>query len=214
LADFNLISGGDFYFFLGAALAVLLTPGPAVLFIVGISLDRGPWAGILSVLGINAGFLVQLALTVTGLTMVLKNAPGALGAITLLGAAYLIYLGIERLRQPAIVEIPHEDKRKHLKKIFLDAAIVSLLNPKSALFLIAFLPQFISPAAGPEWLQLTILGLIFTLIGFFTDSAYAIAAGAVKKFIAHKQSFRAVQKYVAGGIFIILGVLLAALEIF
>lgn len=214
MSDWLHISQGDFVFFLAASLAVLLTPGPAILYIVGVSLDRGPWGGVLSVLGINTGFLFQLALATAGLTFVFTRFPGAVSVITLMGAAYLIYLGISRLRQPAVFEVSHEDRKKALARIYREAAVVSFLNPKSALFLIAFLPQFINPEAGSEWLQFLVLGGIFTAIGFFTDSIYAVATGFAQKLLARKKAFKILQKYVSGGIFILLGVLLAGFELF
>ena len=100
------IAGHDLALFLGASIAMLLTPGPAVLYVTGIALDRGTRAGLISVLAVNIGGLTQLALTIAGLTLLLKGIPGALKLITLLGAGYLIYLGIDRLRKPAIYSIP------------------------------------------------------------------------------------------------------------
>lgn len=214
MADLIPIAGHDLALFLGASVAMLLTPGPAVLYVTGIALDRGTRAGLLSVLGVNIGGLAQLVLTVTGLTLVLKGIPGALKVITLLGAAYLIYLGIDRLRKPALYDIPHEDRRKALAKIFVDGVVVSLLNPKSALFMIAFLPQFITPGAGAEWLQLITLGVMFAALALVTDSGYVLAAGAVRKLVQHRTTFKALQKYFGGGIFILLGILLAASELF
>ena len=186
------------------------------MFIVGVSLDRGVLGGIVASLGITLASLVQLAGATLGITILLEATPGAFSAITYLGAGYLIYLGIRRLRQKpqkTLGEIPHESLQTPYLKLFTQGFVVNLMNPKGWLFLAAFIPQFINPGAGSPSVQMAILGLIFVITGTVTDAVYAFAAGSVRKLFSHRKAFNAVQTYLSGGIFIALGVMLIVMDL-
>ena len=132
-----------FGFFLVAALALLLVPGPAVLYIVARSMDQGRAAGLVSVLGVSLGSFVHVAFAAVGLSAILASSAAAFGVVKWLGVAYLVWLGLQRLlaRDEEDVQLVIEPKR--LPRIFSQGVIVNLLNPKVALFFLAFLPQFV-----------------------------------------------------------------------
>ncbi len=130
--------------FMIAALVLLLTPGPAVLYIVTRSIDQGRRAGLVSVLGVHVGTLAHIFAAAAGLSALLAASATAFGVVKYLGAAYLIYVGVRRLldRTRMIAATPGEPKR--LRRAFLDGVIINVLNPKTALFFLAFLPQFVN----------------------------------------------------------------------
>lgn len=207
------IEASRLYLFLGASLAVLLTPGMAVLYIVGNSLDRGPLAGIVSSLGISLGGIFQVIGAALGITLLLKASTLAPVVITYLGAGYFIYLGIKRLKEPPATELSHLAQKTPYAKIFVQGMIVNLLNPKGWLFLLAFLPQFIIPTQGSIPVQMVLFGGLFIVLGIMTDTLYAFAAGAVRKIMKTSKGFMVALKYFGGGIFILLGILLVIMDL-
>jgi threonine/homoserine/homoserine lactone efflux protein len=189
--------------FTGAALALIVVPGPAVLYIVATSIDQGRRAGLVSAAGILAGGTVHIAAATIGLSSLLVSSATAFEAVKLVGAAYLVYLGARRLLTRVAVE-PVERERRPLGAIFRRGVVVNVLNPKTALFFLAFLPQFVDPDRGAAWLQIAIFGATFVVLAWLSDSLYALAAGTA----AHRlrgPAFRAVQRWVSGSIFVALG---------
>lgn len=197
--------------FMVAALALLVTPGPAVLYIVARSIDQGRWAGIVSMLGIHVGTLFHVAAAAFGLSALLMSSALAFNVVKYLGAAYLIYLGVrkllvrEELHQPEVIE------NRKLSRIFYQGVVVNLLNPKTALFFFAFLPQFVNPSRGVVAGQILFLGFIFVVLGIFSDGAYAVLAGTVGHWLRGNLRFLRAQRYFAGSMYIGLG-LTAALS--
>jgi threonine/homoserine/homoserine lactone efflux protein len=197
--------------FAGAALALLLMPGPAVLYIIARSVDQGRLAGVVSALGLEIGTLVHVGAATLGLSALLASSALAFTVVKLLGAVYLIYLGVRRLLEkdsdlPA-AEAPVE--RQPLGAIFRQGVVVNLLNPKLALFFLAFLPQFVAPAGWPVWRQILVLGLLFGGMALVTDSAYALLAGTVGGWLKQSRAVQSGQKYVTGGIYLALGLVAA-----
>lgn len=191
--------------FSGAALALLLTPGPAVLYIVTRSVDQGRPAGLASVLGVELGNLVHVLAAAAGLSAILLSSALAFDLVKYLGAAYLVYLGIRTLLTPVnTANVTAE--RKPLSRIFRQAVVVAVLNPKTALFFFAFLPQFVDPARGAVGAQILFLGGVFVLLGTFTDGGYALAAGTAGAWLRGNPWFSRFQRYVAGTIYIALGI--------
>ncbi|HEY3182085.1 MAG TPA: LysE family translocator [Gaiellaceae bacterium] len=189
--------------FTGAALALIVVPGPAVLYIVATSIDQGRRAGLVSAAGILTGGTVHIAAATIGLSSLLVSSATAFEAVKLVGAAYLVYLGARRLLTRVAVE-PVERERRPLGAIFRRGVVVNVLNPKTALFFLAFLPQFVDPDRGAAWLQIAIFGVTFVGLAWLSDSVYALAAGTA----AHRlrgRAFRAVQRWVSGSIFVALG---------
>ncbi|MEM6281519.1 MAG: LysE family translocator [Chloroflexota bacterium] len=196
-----------------ASLALVVIPGPAVLYIVARSLNQGRMAGIVSVLGISVGAFVHVCAAALGLSAILMSSAVAFTVVKYLGAAYLIYLGIRTLLAPnnSVTDDATEiDTRTHWR-VFREGAVVNILNPKTALFFFAFLPQFVNPTGSSIATQIIVLGLIFVVIALVSDSVYAVAAGTLGGWLRRSRRFWDIQKYVAGGTYIVLGVATAAL---
>jgi threonine/homoserine/homoserine lactone efflux protein len=192
--------------FVPAALALLVVPGPAVLYIVTRSIDQGRTAGIVSVAGIHVGSLVHVAAAAFGLSAILASSALAFGVVKYAGAAYLIVLGIQKLRakdrDDAILE---QGPPRSLRRIFWQGAVVNVLNPKTALFFLALLPQFVDVDRGAVWLQMLALGMTFILLGLCSDGTYALLAARAGGWLRSSVRFRKAQRYVSGGVYLSLG---------
>jgi threonine/homoserine/homoserine lactone efflux protein len=192
--------------FVSAALLLLVIPGPAVFYIVGRSIGHGPSAGLVSAFGISIGTLVHTAAAAVGLSALLMSSALAFSAVKYLGAAYLVYLGIQKIRRDEPFELSGDADRLKLSRIFAQGIVVNILNPKSALFFFAFLPQFVDPARGPVAPQIIFLGFLFALLGLASDSAWALTAGTVARLFRRNPRAMRNQRYVSGGMLISLGV--------
>jgi threonine/homoserine/homoserine lactone efflux protein len=192
--------------FLAAALVLLLTPGPAVLYIVARSLDQGRLAGLVSVLSIEVGNSVHVLAAAVGLSALLLSSALAFSIVKYLGAAYLIYLGLRRLMAGDAVQPTAGLQRQSLRRIFRQGVIVAVLNPKTALFFLAFLPQFVDPSTGTATAQLLMLGCLFVLMAIVTDSLYALLAGTAGHWLKASRSFGRGERYVVASVYIGLGV--------
>ena len=192
--------------FTAAALALLVVPGPAVLYIIARGIDQGRLAGLASAAGIAVGSLVHVMAAALGLSALLASSALAFSAVKYLGAAYLIYIGVRTLLtrpDPAVLDEP---RRRSTPELFRQGVIVQMLNPKMALFFLAFLPQFIDPARGSVTTQTLVLGGLLMLMGFCTDSLYALVSGSAGDWLKRQPAFASAQRYVAGTVFIGLGV--------
>jgi threonine/homoserine/homoserine lactone efflux protein len=191
--------------FAAAALALAVVPGPAVLYIVARSVDQGRFAGLVSALGIGMGSLVHVTAATIGLSSLLASSATAFTVVKYAGAAYLILLGIHRLlTREEVVEAATRPPRA-LRKIFRDGVIVNVLNPKTALFFLAFLPQFVDPDQGAATLQILVLGLIFTVIALSSDSLWALAAGTLGGWLRRSRWYLGVKRWVTGTVLVVLG---------
>ena len=198
-----------FVLFLAAALALLLVPGPSVLYIVARSVDQGRTAGLVSMLGVEAGALVHVAFAAAGLSAILASSAAAFGVVKWLGAAYLIWLGIKRLFARDEDDVPVVVERERLSRVISQGVVVNVLNPKTALFFLAFLPQFVNPSGGAAWAQVMVLGATFVALAVCTDGLYALLGSTAGGWLRHKSeraSFRRGQRYVSGGVYLALGV--------
>ncbi len=192
--------------FVVAALVLLLTPGPAVLYIVARSIDQGRRAGLVSMLGVHAGTLVHIAAAAAGLSALLAASATAFSAVKYLGAAYLVYLGVRRILEPAAVEGAGSLRERRLRRAFLDGVVVNVLNPKTALFFLAFLPQFVDVTHGRVGTQILVLGGIFVALGLITDGGFAVTAGTAAQWLRGHPKFLASERWISGGMYIGLGV--------
>jgi threonine/homoserine/homoserine lactone efflux protein len=190
--------------FVGAALLLLVVPGPSVLYIVTQSVSHGRRAGIASVAGITTGTLVHIAAAVVGLSALLASSALAFDVVKYLGAAYLIAVGIRRLLGLEALHQPRLRSR-NLGRLYRQGIVVNVLNPKTALFFLAFLPQFVEPTRGAAWLQILALGLLFATLGFLSDGTWALVAGTLGERLRRSRRFPAVQRYVSGSVFVGLG---------
>ncbi|PFG18829.1 LysE family translocator [Serinibacter salmoneus] len=170
--------------FVLASVVLILIPGPSVLFIVGRSIAYGRRAGVLSVLGNALGALPAILAVAFGVGAVVAASVTALTAVKLVGAAYLIWLGIQAIRHRD-AHLPGATRTPATSAALLrQAFVVGVTNPKTIAFFVAVLPQFVDPAAGPVWAQLLVLGLIFQAIGVVCDGAWALAAGTARTWFA------------------------------
>ncbi len=192
--------------FVVASLVLLLTPGPAVLYIVARSVQQGRAAGLVSVLGIHLGTIVHIVAASVGLSALLVSSALAFEIVKYLGAAYLIWMGVRTLMardpdpaSPGVAAAP-------LARVFRDGFVVNLFNPKTAIFFLSFLPQFVDPARGAVHAQILVLGLTFMALGMLSDGMFALAAGAAGDFLRTSRRFLRLQRWFAGCAFIGLGV--------
>jgi len=200
-------SHAQLMFFVTAAAILLAIPGPAVLYIVGRSVGHGRNAGLVSALGIGVGTLVHTAAAAVGLSALLVSSAMAFSVVKYLGAAYLVFLGIQRLRSTdSLAAAADSDvSRTSLSRIFGQGIVVNVLNPKTALFFFAFLPQFIDPARGHIGTQIASLGVLFACMGTTSDSLWAVCSGSVAGWLRGNPSWMRSERYVSGGILISLG---------
>jgi len=203
--------GSSLGLFAVAALVLLLTPGPAVLYIVTRSIDQGWRAGLVSVLGVHVGTLAHIFAAAAGLSALLAASATAFGVVKYLGAVYLIYIGVRRLRDRESRMIREGGAPTRLRRAFVDGVVVNVLNPKTGLFFLAFLPQFVTEARGHVGEQIVALGVVFVLLGAVTDSLYALTAGSAARWLRGQPRFLAGERWVTGGLYISLG-LAAALS--
>jgi threonine/homoserine/homoserine lactone efflux protein len=198
------------FLFSAAAMALIVVPGPAVLYIVAQSLDRGRLAGFVSALGVAVGGLVHVTAAAIGLSSLLVSSATAFNVVKYAGAAYLIGLGLwTLLRRPDEPSVEVRKERR-LSRRFWQGVVVNVLNPKTALFFFAFLPQFVDPDGGSAAVQIGVLGLLFVALAVASDSMWALAAGTASERLRGNRRFLAVQRYVSGSVFVGLGALTAA----
>ncbi len=197
-----------FAIFAIAALALLVVPGPSVLYIVARSVEGGRSAGLISMLGVQAGALVHILFAAVGLSAILASSAAAFAVVKWLGVAYLVYLGISRFLAHDEGEITVTVQRESLSRVFSQGVVVNVLNPKTALFFLAFLPQFVDPALGAAWVQIIALGLTFIAIAILSDGLYALLSGTAADWLRRTNEssrFRRGQRYLSGGIYLALG---------
>jgi len=200
--------------FLVAALALNLTPGPDMLYVLANGIGRGGRGGALAALGISAGCIVHAVAAVAGLTALAATVPAALTAIKLVGAAYLIWLGIDAWRHPPVLDAgaaarPAGDGFR----IFRQGFVTNALNPKVALFFLAFLPQFVSANGWAAPLQILALGALFIVQGTVVLLAVALAAGALRRTLVRRPRIAGWIGRISGSLMIGLGVRLAIGEL-
>jgi threonine/homoserine/homoserine lactone efflux protein len=192
--------------FLLAALILLLTPGPAVLYIIARSMDQGRLAGFVSVLSIEVGNSFHVLAATLGLSALLVSSALAFTIVKYLGAAYLVYLGLRRLFTREQTHEIASFQPQSLKRIFSQGVLVAILNPKTALFFLAFLPQFVDPSSGSVTAQLLTLGGLFVMMAIVTDGMYALLASTAGGWLKRNRSFLRAERYVVGSVYIGLGV--------
>ncbi|KAA3648087.1 MAG: LysE family translocator [Chloroflexi bacterium] len=198
------------YLFIIAAATLVIIPGPAVLYIVARGINHGRVGGIVSVLGIESGAFFHVAAASLGLSAILTSSALAFSVVKYLGAAYLIYLGIRSFLAKDEFEVEDgEDTSGSLREIYTQGVIVNALNPKTALFFLAFLPQFVNTQRGDIPLQFLLLGLLFVLVATISDGLYALLSGTLGGWLKQNLQILRAQKYFAGSVYIALGLVTA-----
>jgi threonine/homoserine/homoserine lactone efflux protein len=200
-----LISPSSLLLFIAGALILLLTPGPAILYIVSRGLAHGRSAALVSVLGVVAGAMIHVLIAMVGLSAILASSVLAFQCVKYVGAAYLIYLGIRTLRSSDTPLLEAANGDKNLWRIFSQGLLVNLLNPKTALFFLAFLPQFVNPGRGHATFQICQLGILFALMSLITDSGWAVLASTIGARFRESLRFQRAQRSISGGVLIAMG---------
>ena len=192
--------------FIATALALLAIPGPAVLYVVSRSIDQGRRAGLASVLGITSGTVVHVTLATVGLSSLVLASKIAFDAVRYVGAAYLVFLGVRRLLTRQAEEDPASRAPRSARDLYTQGLIVNLLNPKTIVFIFAFIPQFVDVSAPHVGRQIFVLGLTFATLGLITDSLYALAAGTVADRLRGSRGMAKFERWFGGSILVGLGV--------
>jgi threonine/homoserine/homoserine lactone efflux protein len=187
------------------SIALLLIPGPAVLYVVTQSAEQGRSAGLASVAGIHVGTFVHIVAAAVGLSAVILASAVAFSVVKFVGAAYLVYLGVRKLLERDAKD-ETEPRRAPLRRVFARGAVVNVLNPKTALFFLAFLPQFVDTDRGAVWSQVVTLGVVFVALGIVSDSVYALAGDAVGSLLRRRAT---AMRRISGTIYIGLGAVAA-----
>jgi threonine/homoserine/homoserine lactone efflux protein len=199
-------TGSTIALFLLAATALAVVPGPAVAYIVTQSIDQGRRAGLVSAFGVASGGLVHVAAATVGLSALIASSATAFTVVKLVGAAYLIVVGIRRILAGDTEETEPRALRAPLRRIYRQGVIVNVLNPKTALFFLAFLPQFVDPDRGAVWPQVAVLGVIFVSVAVLSDMTYALVSDAIAGRIRRTGTGAKVRRWLTGGVFVALGV--------
>lgn len=192
--------------FILASAVLLITPGPAVLYIIARSMDQGRRAGLVSVAAIEVGNFMHVIAATLGLSALLLSSALAFSIVKYLGAAYLVYLGLRKIFRREAVPAGGNGHPQSLRRTFSQGVLVAALNPKTALFFVAFLPQFVDPSQGAVAWQMVVLGCIFVLLAVISDSMYALLAGTVGRWLRGARSALRAERYVVGSVYIGLGV--------
>jgi threonine/homoserine/homoserine lactone efflux protein len=188
-----------------AATALIVIPGPAVLYIVAQSVGQGRRAGVVSALGVASGGLVHATGAAIGLSGLLLSSATLFNVVKYVGAAYLIYLGIRRLTGHDASVLTAPTRVRSRRAMYRDGAIVNILNPKTALFFYAFLPQFLDPGRGSVVLQSLFLGGVFVTIALVSDCLWGLAAGSAAGWLRERPKAIVAERWLTGGVFLGLG---------
>jgi threonine/homoserine/homoserine lactone efflux protein len=191
--------------FFVATLALLVVPGPAVLYIVARGIDQGRLAGLASAVGIATGSFFHVVAAALGLSAILASSAVAFSVAKYMGATYLIYLGVRTLLTRPDGAAPIDRRPRTVRELFTQGIVVQILNPKIALFFLAFLPQFVDPRRGSVAIQTLFFGGMLMVMGLGTDSLYALVSGSAGDWLKRQPAFASAQRYVTGTVFIGLG---------
>ncbi|POF29604.1 LysE family translocator [Roseibium marinum] len=193
-------------------LGFVFIPGPATLLTVARATSSGAKVGIATGAGIAAGDVVHTVMAIAGVSAIIATSAVLFSIIKYAGAAYLIYLGIRAILEKAPLDLTRGRQPITAGKAFHQAVIAEVLNPKTALFFLAFLPQFVKPENGSVVLQLSVLGAVFVLLGLLSTMIFALGAGSLGTFLRRHPAVLKWQGKVVGGIYCALGVRLALQE--
>jgi threonine/homoserine/homoserine lactone efflux protein len=199
------ITPSSLLLFVTGAAILLIIPGPAVMYVVSRSIGHGRTGGLLSVMGIVVGTLCHVLAATLGLSALLASSVVAFQFVKYLGAVYLIYLGIRTFRRGDVPFVESATGERRLAHLFGQGVLVNILNPKTALFFLAFLPQFVDPARGHATLQILQLGVLFALMGWCSDSVWAVLVGTLGEHFRRSVRLRRAQRNISGGALIALG---------
>ena len=198
--------------FVTASLALIVVPGPDMIYVLTRGVSQGRTAGLISATGVCCGVLVHTSFAAVGLSAILAQSALAFSVVKYAGAAYLLYLGVRTVLEREGFAAPERARRARLSIVFRQGILSNVLNPKVALFFLAFLPQFVDPAAGATGLQMLGFGMAFTLMGLAVLSVVALTSGVLGERLRSNPSFAGILRWLTGSVLVALGLRLAVPE--
>ncbi len=195
--------------FVVASVILGITPGPDIIYVITRAAAQGARAGLAAAAGLTTGIIGHTVFTVVGLSAIIAASAVAFTVIKIAGAAYLIYLGVRMWRSGGAIDLANNASVQPIGAIYRQTIVMNLLNPKVALFFLAFLPQFVNPAAGPLAPQFALLGLLFMIVAFIVMSTAGLAAGQIRRLLTKSEMTGRWIQRAAGSVLIALGVRLA-----
>ena len=202
----------NFALFFAASWVLIITPGPDMIYVITRGISQGRKAGMISAIGVTLGILVHTIFAACGLAIVLRTSALAFLAVKFAGAGYLIYLGVKTLKEKSDFEFNKDRLKDGIRKIFVQGILSNVLNPKIALFFLAFLPQFVNQGHGSAAIQMVYLGLMFALFGVVFLVLLGYFSGKIGLWFSNKQNFAEKIRWFTGSVLIALGLRLAFME--
>jgi len=202
----SVLTGSSLADFIIISLIVLITPGPGVLYVVARGIGQGCLASVVSALGLSAGVLMHVFAAAIGLSAIVLTSTTAFMIVKYIGAAYLIYLGVQAIRSKGSLGSIDRVGQQPFRRLFWDGVVVSTFNPKIAVFFLAFLPQFVDPSAAAPELQIFFLGLLYAGLAFFTDSVYGLLAASLTGILQHRITNSRLFPIITGSLLIGVGI--------
>ena len=202
----------NFAIFFTASWILIITPGPDMIYVITRGISQGRKAGVISAIGVTLGILVHTIFAALGLAIILRTSALAFLAVKFAGAGYLIYLGVNALRNKSDFTFTNHKPKVGIRTIFVQGIMSNVLNPKIALFFLAFLPQFVNPRYGNASIQMAYLGLIFALFGIVFLVLLGYFSGSIGSWLSRKHAFAEKIRWFTGCVLIALGLRLAFME--
>lgn len=207
-----MIDPAKFILFIGVSWALILAPGPDMIYVITRGVTQGRRAGMLSAVGVIGGILVHTTAAAFGLTLILQTSALAFLLVKYLGAIYLIYLGIKAWREKSTFSLQTSTSSVSFRKIFWQGVLSNVLNPKIAIFFLAFLPQFVDKGSSQVTLQMVLLGLTFACFGLCFLLMVGYSSGTIGAWLTRRPQVGQILQRFAAGILIALGIRLALTE--
>ncbi len=198
--------------FFAASWMLIITPGPDMIYVITRGISQGRKAGMISAVGVTLGILVHTVFAAFGLAIILRTSALAFLAVKFAGAGYLIFLGVKTLIDKSDFKLSRDTPKDDFRKIFVQGILSNVLNPKIALFFLAFLPQFVNPGHGSASIQMVYLGLTFALFGIVFLVLLGYFSGGIGLWLSKKQTFTEKIRWFTGSVLIALGLRLAFME--
>ena len=202
----------SFALFFAASWILIITPGPDMIYVITKGVSQGRKAGMISAIGITLGILVHTVFAAFGLAIILKTSAMAFLTVKLAGAGYLIYLGIKSIKDETVLVFNNDKPQLTMRTVFIQGVLCNVLNPKVALFFLAFLPQFVNPIYGNTSIQIVFLGLTFALSGVVFLVFIGYFSGGIGSWLSRKHNFAEKVRWFTGSVFILLGLRLAFMQ--
>ena len=203
------MNGSNWILFVVASWALIVTPGPDMLYVISRGVSQGRAAGLLSAVGVTTGLLVHTSFAALGLSALLHTSALLFAVIKYLGAAYLVYLGVRAFLDKETIGVQGSKEPAAMRTIFTQGLLSNVLNPKVALFFLAFLPQFVDSSGRHIPLQMVALGLVFSLFGVLFLIAVGLSSGQIGSWLAARPGLAGKLRWITGGVLVALGVRLA-----